>query len=171
MQLIVVVGIAAAIALGLSMMMIQRRRQRFATVFYFDRQGQVHQSRGESFAGLVTFEDGGFMEREQARLNMRYGSPTFEKGPVAWRRKRKPVFLVRAGDSSALEMAVDGSITVNNVSDAEYGSRMELSSDLAVAEVAKKRAGADLLNMSLGATLVLLAVGDAAIGISIAVKG
>lgn len=171
MMIVIGVVVVGFLAIGLSALVIQRRRKRFADLFYFDQQGKVYPVRGESFAGLVTHPDGGFMERSGAKLNMRYGQPLSELGDPGFRRKRKPVYLHRALDSAPLEFHSDGEIIVTNVSGEEFTSRQEMAAELALAEAASRAGGTDIINLSLGATLVLLALSTAAIGAAVAAKG
>lgn len=152
------VAIVAAIAFGAAALTIKRMRRNTVMHWAFGRQRNVQLVKGESFAGLVAFEDGGYVERESAQVDMRTGRAMLESGPVEWRRARVPVYLVRAGDSAPLEFEADGALRVNNVSGDEYDARVDLASELAVADAARRANRGDFISIALGISVLILAI-------------
>ena len=122
-------------------------------------------------AGLVTSPDGGYLERPDAVVHMRTGRPMFERGERAWRRGRKPVYLVRAGDSAPMTIHKDGSITIDNVDGDEFDARLNLAAELAVAEGTKKAARGDFVGRIVAVSILVLTIALAAVVVAVVVKG
>lgn len=164
-----VMVLAASIAAGV----VARRniRGKLTAHFYFDRNTGVEFKHGDNTSGLVTSPDGGYLERPDAVVHMRTGRPMFERGERAWRRGRKPVYLVRAGDSAPMTIHKDGSITIDNVDGDEFDARLNLAAELAVAEGTKKAARGDFVGRIVAVSILVLTIALAAVVVAVVVKG
>ena len=160
-------------AVSIAAMVVARRASRGKRTAHwlFSRDTGVKLQWGENTSGLVTSKDGGFVERPAAVFHMRTGRAFIERGPERWRRSRRPVYLVREGDSAPIQMNPDGTAFINNVTDDEFSTRQDLAAELAVAEGTHKAVRGDFIGRLLAIATLVLVVALAAVIVAIIAKG
>lgn len=164
------IGIAALV-IAIPIMAKKVKQNKHAWLWHFGREDDVSFISGDNLADLVTFPAGGYVIRPNAVINMRYGRPFSDNAPVEWRRKSRPVSLVRSGDSAGMVISPGGQVFVQPLTGPEHDEREDMAAEIAVSEAAIRASGADFVAKALAATAAVMGIPVIGVVLAVVWKG
>lgn len=170
---LIISGGIGLLALVIVVPILLRRQagRKMAEFFLFDREKGVTNGHGANLADLVIHSRGGYVLRPNTTINVRYGRAMFERGPVAWRRRVRPVSLIYVGFSAPIRITDSGGLDIDPLNKDEFNTRERMAAEIAVSEAAVRAGAADFVAKVMAGSIAVLALPVAGIAVLIAMRG
>lgn len=161
---VVVVGIV-----GLFIVLPKGDKKEYVNALVFTRGNVFKFIKAQVMGGVAVYNNGGFEIESKAALNFSEGHSYFEFGEAENRRPSKPIFITRDIDTGALRFSDEG-VSMIPFNRTAYNKAENLIAETARTTAANKLNGVDIILVSLGALVLILAAPLAVIGMRLALQ-